>query len=68
MVEESCRQEHTQFAQLVNRECNVTVLTAEVFREVEQKSANRAKGLVAIGNEAFSTGVGTDGKKDGRVR
>ncbi len=68
MVEESRRHEHAQFAQLVNRQCNVTVLTAEVFREVEQKSANRAKGLVAIGNEAFSTGVGTDGEEDGWVR
>lgn len=67
-VEEPCRHEHTQFAQLVNRQCNVTVLTAEVFREVEQKSANRIKGLVAIGNEAFSTGVGADGKKDGWFR
>ncbi|ROM55990.1 hypothetical protein BK649_03260 [Pseudomonas canadensis] len=57
-VEESCRHQHAQFAQLVNRQCNVTVLTAEVFREVEQKSTEKGDRFIFTRNKSvpFSPG------------
>lgn len=51
----------------MNREYDVSVFAAQVFGKVEQKRADCGKGFVAVGDEAFGTGVGSDGKQRGWV-
>ena len=64
-VEQFGREQHAQFAQLVDGQCDVAVFAAQVFGQVEQQRADGGEGLVAVGDQGFGAGVGNDAEEGG---
>ena len=64
-VEQFGREQHAQFAQLVDGQGDVAVFAVEVFGQVEQQRADAGEGFVAVGDEGFVAGVWGDGEEGG---